>query len=275
MTDIKDVMEAEKKRRAALTDEEREAEDGDREARRARVIDSFSDTARLAEQARLYSRELADISAASPIGQIEDLLKSYSVEHAFQGVAERAARAIGSLDLPDYTDQLVGIRESAAQALAATSGDYIDGFRDLARTESKLISERLRSLSEMPSGYRELVESIGKRTSEADTLRMALPDFRETLQGQPDVPILDPAIETPFPDMLEALEEIRAHQKESVDVMAAMHKSQTAHNIKMIGVLGELNRQMRGTSVRDILLLSIATLTLFVAVVGSVIASVG
>lgn len=233
MAKLKDVMEAEEKRRAALTDEEREAEDRDREARMTKALDSFSDTARLAEQT--YSRQLADIAAASPTRQIEHLLKPYDFEDAFQGAAERAMRAIGSFDLPDHTDQLLaGIQESTAKALAAASIDYVDRFRDLATVESELVSERLRSLTE------------------ADVLSRALPDFRDTWQ-EPQVPAFDPTelvVETPFPDMLEALEEIREHQKASVEVMAAMHQSQTAHNQASLGVLQELHKAVVQTNAR-------------------------
>ena len=271
MTDIKDVMEAERKRRDALTDDEREAEDREREARRARAFTGIADAARLVEQGTdlsQYSHALADFSATS-IGKVEDLLKSYNFDDAIQSATERATQAIGSFDLSDYTEQLAQAANAlpSQHALAAFNADHIMGvLRDAEKTRADQLEDAIRSLG---------VGDVAQYDASMDTHLRNPIDISSTRESL-DFPMVpdDVFVESPLPKMLETLEDVREHQKATVVVMEKMRQSQSAHNQEMIGVLSELhkgqkelNRQMQGTSTRDILLLFIATMTLVAAIV--------
>lgn len=202
MADIRDIFEAEEKRRAALTDEEREAEDRERSEAKERRAKALADPKFLAKVQADYSESLAKMARLGVSRRIDSVMKD----------------VVGNTDLRDAILKGTDSTKTALDTLA--------------------------------SGLARPLESMNVKPP-------IIPDVER--------------IKSPFPDIQQALDESREHQKASVDIMRETHENQTEYNKGMLGALLELNHQIRGTSTRDIILLAVATVTLLVTVLGVVI----
>ena len=257
MIDIKDIVEAEEERRAALTDEEREEENREREARSTKALAGFSDVARLSERGAdlsRYSVALADIAAA-PIGKVaENLFNSHNLDALSDNVlrdAEWASRTIGAFDLPDYTKELTeaarAFRELPSQQIQAALesvpnvnvddllSSQMDKFRDLGKLQSDSLGAAFKSLATMEPHVFD-ASTFGFSDEAAAHPRPFVPD--------------DIVIESPLPKILDTLEETRGLQGATVAVMKQMHKTQTAHSEASLLVMQELHQAVVQTNER-------------------------